>query len=292
LAKKYGAVDAPAIVTRSLQHTAFAVTELQVDRPTGELADPIPPQDAYMICLILRDLPQNRYWEEGREYARYSLRAGDTAISDLRRLPVASIDQPIHTLLMYLPQATINELAEQDGKPRVRNLRFEPGAGFRDETIKRLGLSILPALRAPERANHLFTDHIALALGAYAAHAFGDTNCSRPVRGGLAPWQEKRAKDMILNDLTGGTSLRVIAEACGLSVSHFSRSFRQVTGFAPHAWLLEARVLRAMTLLRQRGETLTSIALACGFADHSHFTKVFTRHTGKCPSVWRRLSLR
>jgi AraC-like DNA-binding protein len=291
LAKKYGAVDAPSIVTRSLQHTGFAATELRVDRPTGQLAEPIPPQDAYMICLILRDLPQNCYWEEGREYARYSLRAGDIAISDLRRLPVASVDQPIHTLLMYLPRATINELAERDGRPRVENLRFEPGAGFHDETIRRLGLSLLPALRTPERANCLFADHIALALGAYAAHTYGDLSCARPIRGGLAPWQERRAKDMILNDLVGATSLHAIAEACGLSVSHFSRSFRQVTGLAPHAWLLKARVQRAMTLLRQRDETLTSIAIACGFADHSHFTKVFTHHAGTSPSVWRRMSI-
>lgn len=292
LAQKYGAVEAPAIVTRSLQHTAFAATELKVDRPTGQMAESIPPQHAYMICLILRDLPQNSYWEEGREYARHSLRVGDTAISDLRRLPAASVDQPIHTLLMYLPQATINELAEQEGRPRVENLRFEPGAGFRDETIRHLGLSLLPALRVPERANRLFTDNVALALAAHATDAFTDVRCSRPIRGGLAPWQEKRAKDMILDDLAGETSLAAIAEACGLSVSHFSRSFRQATGLAPHAWLLQARVQRATTLLRRRDETLTSIALACGFADHSHFTKVFTRHIGVSPNAWRRLSIR
>lgn len=292
LAKNYGAADAPAIITRSLQHTAFAATEIRVDRPTGQLSEAIPPQDAYMICLVLRDLPDNSYWEDGREYARYFLRAGDTAISDLRRQPLGRIDKPIHSLLMYLPRATMNALAEEAKGLRVENLRFEPGAGFPDATVRHLGLSLLPALRTPERANRLFTDHVALALAAHAVHAYGDLHRPRPVTGGLAPWQEKRAKDIMLSDLTGGTSLEAIAEACGLSVSHFSRSFRQVTGMAPHAWLLQARVQRAMTLLRRPGETLTSIALACGFADHSHFTKVFTCQIGVSPSVWRRLSIR
>jgi|SRR5579859_90515 len=292
LAKNYGVDDAPAIVTRSLRHPAFAATEIRVDRPTGQLSEAIPPQDAYMICLVLRDLPDNSYWEDGREYARYFLRAGDTAISDLRRQPLGRIDKPIHSLLMYLPRTTMNALTEEARRPPVENLRFEPGAGFPDATVRRLGLSLLPALRTPERTNWLFTDHVALALAAHAVHAYGDWPEPRRIRGGLAPWQEKRAKDMILNDLAGGTSLETIAEACGLSVGHFSRSFRQVTGVAPHAWLLQARVQRAMTLLRRRDETLTSIALACGFADHSHFTKVFTRHIGVSPSVWRRLSIR
>ena len=292
LAKNFGAADARSIVTRSLQHAAFAATEIRVDRPIGQLSEPIPPQDAYIICLVLRDLPDNAYWEEGREYGRYFFRAGDTTIADLRRLPLGGIDKPVHALLMYLPSTTMNALAEEGKRPRVENLRFEPGAGFRDETVRNLGLSLLPALRAPERTNRLFTDHVALALAAHTVHAYGGQHCTRRIQGGLAPWQEKRAKDMILNDLAGGTSLEMIAEACGLSVSHFARSFRQVTGLAPHAWLLRARVQRAMTLLQSPDETLTSIALACGFADHSHFTKVFTRHTGVSPSVWRRLSIR
>src|ERR1700722_11917958 len=113
LAKNYGAADAPSIRTRSLQHPAFAATEIRVDRPTGQLSEAIPPQDAYMICLVLRDIRDNSYWEDGREYARYFLHAGDTAISDLRRQPLGRIDEPIHSLLMYLPRATMNALAEE-----------------------------------------------------------------------------------------------------------------------------------------------------------------------------------
>jgi AraC family transcriptional regulator len=34
--------------------------------------------------------------------------------------------------------------------------------------------------------------------------------------------------------------------------------------------------------------SLTEIALACGFADQSHFTKAFTRRIGISPGAWRR----
>ena len=47
LGTKYGAEDAPAIVTRSLHSTEIAVTEVRVNRPLGRLSDPIPRADAY-----------------------------------------------------------------------------------------------------------------------------------------------------------------------------------------------------------------------------------------------------
>jgi AraC-like DNA-binding protein len=96
---------------------------------------------------------------------------------------------------------------------------------------------------------------------------------------------------MIAGDLTGAAPLHEIAEACGLSVSHFSRAFRKSTGLAPHAWLLQARIESAKAMLRKRDASLSAIALACGFADRSHFTRVFTRQVGLSPGAWRRVAV-
>ena len=89
----------------------------------------------------------------------------------------------------------------------------------------------------------------------------------------------------------GATPLHEVSVACGLSISHFSRAFHKSTGLAPHAWLLKARIDRAMTMLRRREGSISEIALACGFADHSHFTRVFRRRVGMGPAEWRRLSV-
>src|SRR6185503_3548525 len=40
LARKFGAEDSPCVVTRSLQRTDMAVTEVRADRPLGGLSDP------------------------------------------------------------------------------------------------------------------------------------------------------------------------------------------------------------------------------------------------------------
>lgn len=292
LSSNFGVDEAPYMVTRVLQRAELAVTELLVDRPPGRISDLIPRQDAYMVCCHLRGRPSYEYWEEGRAFPVPHLRAGDTFIHHLQRDPAAMIDSPLHTMMWFVPRAALDALADEANVSHIDELRFDPCAGVADETIQHISLSMLPALRSPEQISRLFADHVALALTAHVAQTYGGMP-TRPrlVKGGLAPWQERRAKEMLAANLVGDTSLAEIAEACGLSVSHFSRAFRKSTGLAPHAWLLQARVEHAMTLLRQRDQSLAEIALACGFVDQSHFTRVFVQRVGLTPGSWRRVAM-
>lgn len=290
LATNYGGEDAPHMVTRALQHAELAVTELLVDRPPGRISDPIPRQDAYMVCCQLQDKAPFEYWEEGRARENPSLRAGETTIHDLRRDPTAMIDGPLHTMMWFIPRAALDALADEANVPYIDELRFDPCLGTADETIHQLSTAMLRALRAPGQVSRLFADHVTLAFAAHAAQTYGGMQAAaRLVKGGLAPWQERRAKEMLAADLTGAIPLAAIAEACDLSISHFSKAFRRSMGVAPHAWLLQFRVERAMTLLRQRQQPLAEIALACGFADQSHFTRMFTNRVGVAPGAWQRM---
>jgi AraC family transcriptional regulator len=112
-----------------------------------------------------------------------------------------------------------------------------------------------------------------------------------PARGGLAPWQERRAKELMSTHLGREISLAFVAGECRLSVSHFARSFKQCTGKPPHRWLLEKRVEKAKELLIDAELPLAEIALECGFSDQSHFTRVFSRTVGTSPGTWRRLRM-
>jgi AraC-like DNA-binding protein len=290
LSEKFGVEEeVPYIVTRTLQQAEIALTEVRIDQPRGRVSDPIPREDAYLMSLLLRDLSYDSYWEDGRKVGRRTLPAGECMIHDLRRGPLVLVDKPVHSLLLYLPRTALDALADDANVPRVGELRYDPGFGVLDETVRNIGLSLLPAVRAPDQVSRLFSDHVTLAIAAHVAQTYGGMQARpRPIQGGLAPWQEKRSKDMLAGDLTGATPLAEIALACGLSVSHFSRAFRRSTGLAPHAWLLHARIEAAKAMLRARGSSLSMIALACGFADQSHFTRVFTRRVGLSPGAWRR----
>jgi transcriptional regulator GlxA family with amidase domain len=57
---------------------------------------------------------------------------------------------------------------------------------------------------------------------------------------------------------------------------------------SPHRWLLHARVRRAQQVLLEADARLAEVALASGFADQSHLTRVFRSLTGEAPGAWRR----
>ncbi|MDF2641200.1 MAG: btr 1 [Pseudomonas sp.] len=103
----------------------------------------------------------------------------------------------------------------------------------------------------------------------------------------LAPWQERRAKELMMNSIARPLSISQVAEGCSLSRSHFSRAFKKNTGYSPQEWFLHAKIDRSKELL-DSGMPITQISLECGFADQSHFTRTFTRKTGQSPMAWRR----
>jgi AraC family transcriptional regulator len=82
-------------------------------------------------------------------------------------------------------------------------------------------------------------------------------------------------------------SLRDLADECSLSVRHFTRTFRQTMGMSLHRWLTLHRVDVAKKMLLNREKSLADVALSCGFADQSHFTRVFAGMTGFTPHGWR-----
>ncbi|WP_296267790.1 AraC family transcriptional regulator [Pseudomonas sp. UBA6562] len=81
-------------------------------------------------------------------------------------------------------------------------------------------------------------------------------------------------------------NLEDLARWAGLGRYALIRACRRATGMTPHAWLLNARINRARVLLRQGGD-LAEVAYRLGFADQSHFQRVFKAHAGATPGAYR-----
>ena len=111
---------------------------------------------------------------------------------------------------------------------------------------------------------------------------------SQPARGGLAPWQVRRAKEILRANLKGSVALKEVARECGLSVGYFSHAFRRTLGVAPHKWLIEQRVVLSKEKLRDDGLSLSDVAAECGFSDQSHLSRAFRQTVGVSPGAWRR----
>jgi len=281
----------PSLVTRSLRGIDLAVTETQDDNPvpgrSGSMAD-----EAYLVSLKLHDYPDCELWDHGKSVMKADVRAGTTYLYDLRSDPGYIIDKPFHSLQFYLPRSALDGIVKESGAPRVGDLACRFGFGHDDKVMRHIGACLMEALRRPSEANQLFIDHMMLAFAAHIAQTYGGLQTvAGSARGGLAPWQVKRACERLDANLGGTLPLQQIAAEFDLSVSHFSRAFRISTGLPPHQWLLRQRVKAAQQLMTVRDLPLSEIAISVGFANQSHFTKVFSAQVGVSPATWRRGSL-
>jgi AraC family transcriptional regulator len=108
------------------------------------------------------------------------------------------------------------------------------------------------------------------------------------LQGGLAPWQAKRIRVYIEEQL--GSSIRVadLAEMVQLSTSHFFRAFRKSFGEPPITYIMHRRIRRAQELMVASQAPLSHVALECGLCDQAHLCRCFRRIVGTSPGVWRR----
>jgi AraC-like DNA-binding protein len=79
--------------------------------------------------------------------------------------------------------------------------------------------------------------------------------------------------------------LAELSAVCGMSPFHLIRSFRDIVGMPPHAYLTQVRANRARDFL-VHGEGLSSTAYLCGFSDQSHLTRTFKRIFGVTPGAY------
>lgn len=106
---------------------------------------------------------------------------------------------------------------------------------------------------------------------------------TRPARDKVAsPAQIAWARAYIDEHFARGFGLTTLAEATGLSVFHFARSFKKAVGLSPLAYRNQRRIAEARALLTA-GQPIVHVALAVGFADQSHFTRQFQRLVGTSP---------
>lgn len=246
------------------------------------------PADGFMLVHHVQPLPGKDVWLDSKHMRVPALPRATLYFMDLRTPQSARMPAQFEVVTFRLLKATLDALAEDLDATRVTSLREPHRWSTHDPVVDHLHAAACAALERRE-AGPLLASHLLHALATHVAIAYGGMKLRRPRQtGGLAPWQQRRATDLLAANLVKEASLAQLAQECGLSVSHFSRAFKTSTGLSPQAWLQERRVERAKALLRDEDWNLGAIAKNCGFADQSHFTRVFGRIAGATPAHWRR----
>ena len=276
-------------ITARLMRAPVRFSRLRQDWPDTRPTNREAREDSYAVHIALRAAGPCETWMNGRKFGSDTVPEGASTLFTLDSGPSTCCHSAYDFMRVHIPRRAIDEVAHDAGLARPSHLRAPFFKIALDSVLFQFATAALSALEQPVEASSLFLDHIALATVAHVHRTYlgSPTGAPQP-QGGLAPWQERRAKEAISANLEKGISIAQLASECGLSCSHFARAFRMATGRPPHRWLLERRVETAQGLLLNSPMCLREIAKACGFSDQSHLTRAFARMVGTSPGAWRR----
>lgn len=92
------------------------------------------------------------------------------------------------------------------------------------------------------------------------------------------------ARIYMLNHIEENISVAKLAEQSNYSVSRFCVLYNKFFGVTPIEDLLDARIEKAITLLKYNRTSITETASLCGFASLHYFSRKFKEKTGVAPS--------
>jgi transcriptional regulator GlxA family with amidase domain len=134
--------------------------------------------------------------------------------------------------------------------------------------------------------------HYALLLARPRMHGLADLLKPEPQAlshiPSLTPGMRRKIEEYVEAHLDAQLSVERLADAAGMSCSHFTRAFRNVLKMTPHRYVMWRRLMRAQELIRSSEASLAEIALLTGFSDQSHLCRLFQLHLGETPSRYRR----
>jgi AraC-like DNA-binding protein len=291
-AKCFALKEAPSVLLKPMSRSQLAITRLTVKNGLAELAKVIP-EKAFTISVHLHKPVCRGWgtWVAGKFLPVESWMEGGVGIYDLESDPRAYRNSAFDSVHYNLPRTTLDAFTEESGLPRVGALVATQGG--RDATLFHLTKLILPALGQSNPYCQLFLDHFVLMLCSHVVNAYSVSRAVPKVyQGGLAPWQTRRVAELMHEHLDGELNLATLAGECGLSVSHFARSFKISFGAPVHRYLITQRLESAKDSLLHTNKSLADIAFQVGFSDQAAFSRTFAALVGTTPGRWRRENAR
>lgn len=148
------------------------------------------------------------------------------------------------------------------------------------------GTLLWPALRLYSAFKTQTAD--SLVLESHVLELVGSIAGLSSSREKSAPQWLDRVKERMQEEFCENIRMRDLADDAGVHPVHLARVFRAEAGRTPGDYLQQVRVRAACHRLRDPGYPLAAIAVECGFADQSHFTRVFKKMMETTPAQFRR----
>ncbi|MBD2727829.1 helix-turn-helix transcriptional regulator [Nostoc sp. FACHB-892] len=167
-------------------------------------------------------------------------------------------------------------------------LELHPQFPTFDPLIYQIGLALKAELEQNRHSSRLYAESAATFLITHLFHHYALRKQKEQITtNGLPKYKLQQVIDYIHANLDCNIGLTELADLAQMSLSHFSRLFKQSTGYSPHQFVIKCRVDCARELLLKSDLSIADITYKVGFANQGHLTNHFKRLLGVTPKVVR-----
>jgi AraC family transcriptional regulator len=234
-------------------------------------------------------IAQSPFQFEARTDGKFRSQLVDNGVIQLTPAHVnqwISWDREGEFMIVTLCPKFVEKIAHESMKGNF--IELIPQFSITDPIIQHTVEALKAEIEAGCNTGKLFGESAATMLAVRLLQAYANYKpVFREYEDGLGQHRLKVAIEYINAHLEQNIKLADIAELLEVSQYYFCHLFKQSTGITPHQYLIQQRIERAKLLLKNRKLSLAEIAIACGFADQSHFTKSFKRWVGITPKAIR-----
>ena len=236
---------------------------------------------ALLISLsgtIWLNMPSNGY----RQLQKLPL--GGIAITPAKVMHSAIVDEGSEFIILHLNPEFVTKSVY--GFLRQHQSALKPLLVQSDPLIQSIGTTLKTEIEFAQ-CDRFYTESLLSALSVHLLKRYTTSKQTLQKRNSkLSSQKLSYALSYIDAHLCDAIQLEDLANVLHMSRYYFCRLFKQSVGITPYQYLLQQRVERAKQLLQRQELSLVDVALACGFANQSHFTKHFKQQTGVTPRAY------
>jgi len=221
-----------------------------------------------------------------REQETYKLSQGTSVLlpPGAKAVVTAGPGQPLHIYMLTISTQAQARTTHESSMGRLsmigsaKNVEYfidEPAIAAR---LEELFIHRLPESETRHMRNQIVFHQVLLAL--LERMESGDSFSDLPSMERSLAYMEGHFNEKITTEL--------LSEMAGVSRSHYSILFKQMTGFSPNEYLSKLRVHRAKELIIGSTLSLRDIALKVGYKDEFYLSRRFKHQTGETPSSYSR----
>lgn len=166
-----------------------------------------------------------------------------------------------------------------------------PRLMHRDEFLYLAARRLAEQIGRDDDLSRMISASLSQMIGLHLLDRYGGAHVDASAQGDsteLSPQARQWLEDYIEANLSKRIVLETLASLAGMSVHRLLIAFRGTFGTTPAQYVIQRRLAHARALLAGTRQSITAIAMATGFASHSHFTTAFKRHEGVAPNQFRR----